>query len=48
MEKDLSELIEYLDKKFNETNERLDNLEEGFRALQVSVDAYAQKADAYF
>ena len=48
MEKDFSELIEYLDKKFGETNQRLDNLEEGFRILQTSVDGYAQKADAYF
>jgi len=48
MEKDFSELVEYLDGKFNGTNERLDNLEEGFRTLQISVDTYARKADTYF
>jgi len=48
MEKDFSELIEYLDSKFNENKERLDNLEEGFRTLQSSVDSYAKKADTYF
>jgi prefoldin subunit 5 len=48
MEKDFSELVEYLDGKFSETNKRLDNLEENFRILQSSVDAYAKKADTYF
>jgi len=48
MEKDLSELIEYLDGKFNENKERLDSLEEQFRSLQSSVDSYAKKADTYF
>ena len=48
MEKDFSELVEYLDGKFNETNKRLDNLEENFKILQTSVDAYAKKADGYF
>jgi len=48
MEKDFSELVEYLDQKFNETNNRLDNLEKNFEILQTSVDAYAKKADTYF
>ena len=48
MEKDFSELIEYLDVKFGETNERLEKLEKNFEVLQISVDAYAKKADGYF
>jgi len=48
MKEDFLELVEYLDTKFSETNERLGNLEENFRVLQTSVDAYAKKADTYF
>ena len=48
MKEDFSELVEYLDIKFSETNERLSNLEENFKVLQTSVDAYAKKADTYF
>lgn len=48
MDKDFSELIEYLDNKFGAMESRLDNLEERFDVLQTSVDAYAKKADAYF
>jgi len=48
MKEDFLELVEYLDIKFSETNERLSNLEEDFKVLQTSVDAYAKKADTYF
>ena len=48
MEKYFSELIEYLDGKFNENKKELNDLKEGFRNLQVSVDAYAKKSDGYF
>lgn len=48
MEQNFSELIEYLDGKFNENKERIDALEEKFDILQTSVDIYAKKADTYF
>ena len=80
MDKDFKELIEYLDKKFEETAKKneIDNkfekvddkfeklfdvfatkedlkeavvnlsTKEDFNILQVSVDAYAKKADRYF
>jgi len=50
MEKDFTELIEYLDEKFNNIDEQLvlkaekTDLDE----LKKSVDAYALKADTYF
>lgn len=49
MEKnDFSELVKYLDEQFEGLEKRMDNLNEEFRTLQTSVDAYAHKADAYF
>ena len=48
MEKDLSELIEYLDKKFSNIDEKFDEQRKDFVALQTGVDAYAHKADAFF
>ena len=54
MEKDFSELVEYLDKKFSAIDKKLDNLQEtktdksDFNNLVNAVDAYAKKADAYF
>ncbi len=48
MNKDFSELVEYLDKKFNRVDEKLNKLEKDFSNLQGSIDAYAKKADTYF
>lgn len=48
MDKDNSELIEYLDQKFTNINERFDEIKKDFINLQTSVDAYANKADTYF
>ena len=46
MDKDFSELIEYLDKKFTRVDERFDEIKKDFVDLQTSVDTYAKKADA--
>ena len=48
MDKDLSELIQYLDGRFNKVEAKLETLENGFTELQESVDSYAKKADTYF
>lgn len=48
MEKDFSELIEYLDGKFTKIDSDFKELKKDFTNLQTSVDSYAQKADAYF
>ncbi|KKP43021.1 MAG: hypothetical protein A2639_01760 [Candidatus Staskawiczbacteria bacterium RIFCSPHIGHO2_01_FULL_34_27] len=48
MKEDLSELIEYLDKKFNKVEGDFTELKENFHSLQASVDIYAHKADTYF
>lgn len=50
MEKDFSELIEYLDKKFTKIENILDTKADksDVDKLFTAVDAYAQKADAYF
>ncbi|MDP3953222.1 MAG: hypothetical protein Q8P99_00125 [bacterium] len=48
MKEDLSELIEYLDGRFNKVETRLDNLSSQFNELQGAVDGYAKRADAYF
>lgn len=54
MNKDFSEIIEYLDKKFANVDEKLDSLQENkadksdVRDLMNAVDAYAKKADTYF
>jgi len=48
MDKDLSELIEYLDGKFTEVDKKFVEQRKDFNSLQTSVDAYAHKADAFF
>ena len=48
MNKDFSELIQYLDDKFTAVDRRFDEIKEDFVNLQTSVDAYAKKADTYF
>lgn len=48
MDKDFSELIEYLDEKFVGIDKRFDGVKKDFIDLQTSVDAYAKKADDYF
>jgi uncharacterized coiled-coil DUF342 family protein len=48
MEKDVSELIEYLEEKFIGIDGRFDSMKKDFLELQSSVDAYAKKADTYF
>ena len=54
MDKDFSELIEYLDGKFANIDGKLDNLKENkadkldVNDLMTAIDAYAKKADTYF
>lgn len=48
MDKDFSELIQYLDNKFTGIDKRFDDMKESFINLRSSVDVYAKKADAYF
>lgn len=48
MDKDFSELVEYLDEKFTVIDKKLDEMKQDFNDLQTSVDAYTKKADAYF
>ena len=54
MEKDFSELVQYLDEKFANIDGKLDNLQENkadksdVNSLITAIDAYAKKADAYF
>ena len=48
MDKDFSELIEYLDTKFTRIDQRFDEVKKDFIDLQTSVDSYAKRADAYF
>lgn len=48
MNGDFSELVEYLDQKFNYVDERFKKLEENFDLLQKSVDSYAVRADKFF
>ena len=48
MNKDFSELIEYLDQKFTHIDERLDAMKKDFVDLQTSVDAYTKRADTFF
>lgn len=48
MDKDLSELIEYLDDKFRNVDNRFDEMKKDFVSLQTGVDAYAKRADTYF
>ena len=48
MKEDFSELIQYLDDKFERIDQRFDTVKEDFNNLQTSVDSYAKKADTYF
>ncbi|MFH1462370.1 MAG: hypothetical protein ABIG08_01565 [bacterium] len=48
MDKDFSELVEYLDGKFVRIDRRFDEMKKDFIELQTSVDTYAKKADAFF
>ena len=48
MDKDFSELIQYLDQKFVRIDQRFDEAKQDFVDLQTSVDTYAKKADTYF
>lgn len=48
MDKDFSELIQYLDDKFIHIDKRFEEVKDDFVNLQTSVDAYAKKADTYF
>ena len=48
MDKDLSELVQYLDDKFVGIDKRFDEMKQDFVDLQTSVDTYAKKADTYF
>ena len=54
MKEDFAELVEYLDEKFSNIDRQLENLKENktdksdMNTLFNAVDAYAQKADAFF
>ncbi|OGZ61978.1 MAG: hypothetical protein A3H51_00070 [Candidatus Spechtbacteria bacterium RIFCSPLOWO2_02_FULL_38_8] len=48
MKENFSELISYLDMRFAKIETRLDDLSGRFDDLQVSVDGYAKRAEAYF
>lgn len=48
MKEDFSELIEYLDGKFQKVETDFKELKDNFNVLQTSVDGYAHKADKYF
>ncbi|MDD2753736.1 MAG: hypothetical protein PHT44_03965 [Candidatus Portnoybacteria bacterium] len=48
MKEDFSELIQYLDEKFNKIEGDFKDLKEDFNNLQISVDGYAKKADTCF
>lgn len=48
MDKDLSELVQYLDDKFVGIDKRFDEMKQDFVDLQTSLDTYAKKADTYF
>ncbi len=48
MSENFVELIEYLDEKFKKIDTDHLALKSDFRDLQVSVDAYAAKADKFF
>ena len=50
MKEDFSELIQYLDDKFRNIEEKLDNKTDksDFNQLLNAVDAYAHKADKFF
>jgi uncharacterized coiled-coil DUF342 family protein len=54
MNQNFSELIEYLDEKFTNIDEKLEDLRENkadksdVNNLLNAIDAYAKKADAYF
>jgi len=48
MDKDFSELVQYLDEKFIKIDKRFDEMKNDFSNLQSAVDAYAKRADAYF
>lgn len=54
MDKDFSELIEYLGERFTKIDNKLENLERekadksDIHELMKSIDTYAKKADTYF
>ena len=48
MKENFSELISYLDMRFAKIETRLDDLSGRFDDLQVSVDGYAKRTEAYF
>ncbi len=48
MKEDFSDLIQYLDSRFNKIEGDFIDLKKEFNDLQTSVDAYAKKADKFF
>jgi len=48
MDKDFSELVEYLEGKFIRIDERFDEMKNDFVDFQTSVDAYAKKGGYVF
>lgn len=48
MKEDFSELVQYLDGKFQKVETDFKELKNDFNVLQTSVDAYAHKADKFF
>jgi hypothetical protein len=48
MNADFAPLLDYLEKRFDRMETRIDELNHGFSVLQTAVDAYAKRADAFF
>jgi hypothetical protein len=48
MNPDFAPLLDYLEKRFDRMETRIDELNQGFSTLQAAVDSYAKRADAYF
>ena len=45
---DFSGLVDFISDKFDNTDNRFNELKTMFRELQGAVDSYAKRADAYF
>jgi hypothetical protein len=48
MNPDFAPLLDYLEKRFDRIENRLEELGQGFSAFRGAVDSYVTRADAYF